>query len=177
MIYILLADGFEEIEALETLDIMRRADLSVQTVGVNDEVVTGSHNIPVVADIMLDDLVAGAMDMLILPGGPGHKLLDDDDRVHALINYCMKYDKYIAAICAAPSILGKRGITKGKKVTCFPEYEQYMTGADVTGEKVVCDGKLITARGAGAASDFGFKIVELMRGKKIADDLKSAMQY
>lgn len=177
MIYILLVDGFEEIEALETLDIMRRAELSVQTVGVNDKVVTGAHDIPVTADIMLDDLVAGAMDMLILPGGPGHTVLDDDDRVHALINYCMQYDKYIAAICAAPSILGKRGIAKGKKVTCFPGYEQYMNGADVTDEKVVCDGKLITAKGAGAASDFGFKIVEIMRGKAVADKVKAAMQY
>lgn len=177
MIYVLLVDGFEEVEAIEPIDIMRRAGLQVQTVGVNSKIVTGAHGIPVTADIEFDSLVCGAMDMLILPGGPGHTSLDSDDRVHTVINYCIQYDKYIAAICAAPSILGKRGIAKGKKVTCFPGYEQYMTGAEVTGAKVEHDGKLITAKGAGAASEFGFEIVRTLLDSQTADKLKSSMQY
>lgn len=176
MIYMLLVDGFEEIEALETLDIMRRAGLDVATVGLNSEVVSGAHNIKVFSDISFDAVDENAMEMLILPGGPGHTALDDE-RVYSLIDNCVENDKYIAAICAAPSIVGKRGIAEGKKVTCFPGFEQYMLGADVTGAKLEHDGKLITAKGAGAAADFGFEIVEVFKGTDAKNTLKAQMQY
>lgn len=177
MIYMLLTDGFEEIEAIETLDILRRAGLNVKTVGVSENIVVAAHGVKIYTDILLDDVDKSDIEMLILPGGPGHENLDNNVKVHELIDYCTKNDIYLCAICAAPSILGKKGLTKGKKVTCFPGYEQFMTDAEVIEEKAVCDGKIITAKGAGAASDFGFLIVEKLLGKNVADKVKSAMQY
>lgn len=177
MIYMLLTDGFEETETIETLDIIRRAGLEIQLVGLDGVSAVGAHGVRVGADIGFDGIIKENTDMLILPGGPGHENLDSDERVHKLIDFCLENDKYLAAICAAPSILGKRGITKGKRVTCFPGYEKYMTDAVLTGEKSVCDGKIITAKGAGAASDFGFMIVERLADKKLADKIKAAMQY
>ena len=177
MIYVLLADGFEEIEAIEPIDIMRRAKMAVATVGVNDKCIKGAHGIVVEADILIEDVNKEDMEMLVLPGGAGHNVLDADDRVHELIDYALDNVLYISAICASPSILGKRGLLKGKKATCFPGFEQHLDGAEVVCDKVVCDGKIITARGAGAAGDFGFKIVEELRGKELSDELKKVMQY
>ena len=177
MIYVLLADGFEEIEAIEPIDIMRRAKMAVATVGVNDKRVKGAHGIMVEADILIEDVNKEDMEMLVLPGGAGHSVLDADDRVHEMIDYALDNDIYISAICASPSILGKRGLLKGKKATCFPGFEQHLEGAEVVCDKAVCDGKIITARGAGAAGDFGFKIVEELRGKELSDELKKVMQY
>lgn len=177
MIYMLLTDGFEEIEAIETLDIMRRAGLCVKTVGIGADTAVAAHGVKVHTDILIDDVDKSDMEMLILPGGPGHENLDNSSAVHELIDYCAENDIYLCAICAAPSILGKKGLAKGKRVTCFPGYEQYMTGAEVVGDKAVCDGKIITAKGAGAAADFGFLIVEKLLGKAVADKVKSAMQY
>lgn len=177
MIYMLLADGFEEIEALEPLDIMRRAGICVTTVGIADKKVVGAHNITVCADAVMADVDADSMDMLILPGGAGHELLDASNEVHFLINTAHVKGAYIAAICAAPSILGKKGMLDGKKATCFPGYEKYLYGAELSNEKVAVDGKFITARGAGAAAEFGFKLVELIKDKETADKLRGAMQY
>ncbi len=177
MVYMLLADGFEEIEALEPLDIMRRAGIDVATVGIADKKVVGAHNITVFADREMSDVDAKSMDMLILPGGVGHELLDASNEVHYLINKAHVDGAYIAAICAAPSILGKKGMLDGKNATCFPGYEKYLYGAKLSNEKVATDGKFITAKGAGAAADFGFKLVELLKDKETADKLRGAMQY
>ncbi|MDO4618102.1 MAG: DJ-1/PfpI family protein [Clostridia bacterium] len=176
MIYMLLADGFEEIEALEPLDILRRAEIEVKTAGLS-EIVEGAHGIKVIPDISIDAVNTNDMELLFLPGGSGHTNLDNSKDVHSLIDTALSNDKYIASICAAPSILGKRGILNGKKATCFPGFEKFLEGALVTGEKIVVDGKLITAKGAGAAADLGFKIVEILKDKKTADKLKEVMQY
>lgn len=177
MIYVLLVDGFEEIEALEPVDIMRRAGLEVKTVGVNDKIVCGSHNIKVEADIMIDEVAVDKMELLMLPGGPGHEIMDASNDAHALINTAHAKGVYISAICAAPSIIGKKGLLDGKKATCFPGFEKYLYGAEVTGEKVAHDGQFITGKGAGAAADFGFKMVEILISKEKADELRGVMQY
>ena len=177
MIYVLLADGFEDIEALEPVDILRRAEIPVATVGVNSKTVTASHKTSVNADICFDEICREDMTMLVLPGGPGHTLLDESEKVHELINYAAKNNIYIAAICAAPSIIGKAGLLNGKKYTCFPGYEDMITGGIRQTDKAVLDGKFLTARGAGAASDFGFKMVEIFKGKAAADKIRSQMQF
>ena len=115
MIYVLLANGFEEVEAIEPIDIMRRAGLEVQTVGIADRKVRGSHGIEVYADIDMTGVDADKMDLLMLPGGVGHELLDASNEVHYLINKAVADGKYVAAICAAPSIIGKKGFLRGKK--------------------------------------------------------------
>lgn len=177
MVYVILADGFEEIEAIEPIDIMRRAGIDVVTASLGDRVVTGSHNIPVTADITINEINPESMDLLMLPGGAGHELLDASNEVHGLINYAVTNNIYISAICAAPSILGKKMILEGKNATCFPGFEKHLYGAEITTAKAVVDGKIITARGAGAASDFGFAMVELLKGKETADELRKTMQY
>lgn len=177
MIYVLLAKGFEETEAIEPIDIMKRAGMAVVTVSLGDIYVTGAHGITVKADLPIDEVVKADMEMLMLPGGEGHTLLDNDPRVHELIDYAYRNDLYISAICASPSIIGKKGILDGKKATCFPGFEKYLTGAKISTDKAVADGKIITGKGAGAAGEFGLKIVEILRGKEIAEHLREAMQY
>ena len=178
MVYVFLADDFEEIEAIEPVDIMRRAGIEVKTVSVmNGLSVRGAHGITVEADMMLSDADPAIFDMIVLPGGMGHLHLDASNGVHALINEALIRGKYIAAICAAPSILGKKQLLSGKRATCFPGFEKYCYGADLTGEKCVVDGKIITGRGPGAAADFGFAIVAELKGAAPAAALKSDMQY
>ena len=177
MIYVLMADGFEETEAIEPIDIMLRAGLNVTTVGVNDIMVKGAHNITVKTDIEIADVNEDDMELLMLPGGAGYEVLDSDERVHKLIDYAYKNNIYISAICAAPSIIGKKGLLNGKKATCFPGFEEFLKGAIVVSDKVVTDGKIITAKGAGAASDFGFEMVSLLKDKELAEELKGKMQY
>lgn len=177
MVYVMLADGFEEVEAIEPIDILRRGGVEVQTAGVSGKTVTGAHGIPVTADIEISEIEAEKMELLMLPGGAGHELLDASNAVHGLINYAVTNGIYISAICAAPSILGKKMILEGKNATCFPGYEKYLYGANVTGEKAVADGKIITGKGAGAAADFGFAMLEALKGKETADKIKEIMQY
>lgn len=177
MVYVMLADGFEEVEAIEPIDILKRGGVEVTTVGVTGKVVTGAHGIPVTADIEIGEVDEENMELLMLPGGGGHEILDASNRVHALISYAIANGIYISAICAAPSILGKKMILEGKKATCFPGYEKYLYGAEITGAKAVVDGKIITGKGAGAASDFGFTMLSLLKDKETADKIKEIMQY
>ena len=178
MVYVLLADDFEEIEAIEPVDIMRRAGIDVRTVSIMPtKGVKGAHGINILADLSLEDVNKDDMELLMLPGGAGHELLDASNGTHELINTAVIKDKYIAAICAAPSILGKKQILMDRNATCYPGYEKYCYGANMTGEKVAVDGKIITGRGPGAAAEFGFKIVEILKGADAADKLKDAMQY
>ncbi|MBO5059296.1 MAG: DJ-1/PfpI family protein [Clostridia bacterium] len=177
MIYVLLADGFEDIEALEPVDILRRAEIEVKTVGIAGKSVTSAHDITVSADITIDEVLKEDMTMLVLPGGSGHVNLDASSEVHALISYAAENEIYIAAICASPSIIGKLGLLEGRKYTCFPGFEQFAAGGIFSEEKAVLDGKFLTAKGAGAASDFGFKMVEIFKGKDLSESLKKQMQY
>ena len=178
MVYVVLADGFEEIEAIEPVDILRRGGIDVKTASImNTKQVTGAHRITVEADIMLSDIDTDSMQMLILPGGEGHILLDASNEVHALINYALSNNIYIAAICAAPSILGKRQILDKKEATCYPGFEKYCYGAQMTGKKAVIDGYIITGRGPGAASDFGFLTLSVLKDNQTVLKLKDSMQY
>ena len=175
MVYVFLADGFEEIEALAPVDILRRASVDVKTVSINDSLeVKGSHGIKVLADILLKDVKDGA-DMLILPGGmPGTLNLQKNA---VLCDMLKKADCYIAAICAAPSVFGELGLLKGKKATCYPGFEDKLEGAEATGLPVVVDGKVITSKGAGTAHLFGFTLLSLLKSSEEAENLKKTMMY
>ena len=178
MIYMFLAEGFEEVEALAPLDLIRRAGLPIKTVGVGSKVVVGAHGIPVTADMTASELSDSDADMVILPGGmPGTKNLDASETVHKVISDAVKKGAYLCAICAAPMILGKLGLLVGKRATCYPGFEEYLSGAIVTSERVVVDGKVITAKGMGTAVEFGLAIVSVLKDKKTADDLAAAVMF
>ena len=177
MVYVLLVEGFEEIEAIEPIDILRRGGVEVKTVGVNDKVVCGSHGIKVEADTDIAGVVREDMELLMLPGGPGHGNIEKSEEAVELIKYAYEKDILLTAICASPSILGKMGLLKGKKATCFPGFEEFLEGAELSGEKAVRDGNIITGKGAGAAADFGFLMLEALKGKAVADNIKDVMQY
>ncbi len=176
MIYLFLAEGFEEIEALCPLDLLRRAGLDVTTVGVTGKTVTGAHGIPVTADITETEFDPTDLSMVVLPGGmPGTKHLDASLIVHRAIDFALANQKPLAAICAAPMILGKRGILEGKEATCFPGFEEYLRGATLSGRSVVRDGDIITAKGMGVALPFGLALVEYFAGKEAAETLRTAV--
>lgn len=173
---VLLANGFEEIEALGVVDILRRADLEVDTVSVNDSVeVVSSRGIKVNADKCFEDMEG--YDMLIAPGGAGAWILRDDPRVTDLFKKYYEEDKYVAAICAAPMVLGKAGIVKGKNVTSYPgeEIESYLKEGNYLEDAVVVDGKMITSRGPATAMAFAYKLVDILG--KDAESLKEGMLY
>lgn len=177
MIYLFLANGFEEVEALGTLDVLRRAELEVKTVGVGSKTITGSHHVTVTADMEQSEVLTDNMEMVILPGGmPGTLNLENSPIVTACIRYCAENGLPIAAICAAPSILGHMGLLKGKKALCFPGFEQELEGAELA-EGLVCrDGLLITGKGSGAALEFGFEIVRMLVDDETAQRLRMSMQ-
>lgn len=173
MIYVFLAEGFEEVEALATVDVLRRAGLDVRTVGVSGSTVSGSHAIPVVCDVMIDDIQpGGSVDAVVLPGGmPGTLNLENNDKVNSFIDYAYAEGKYVCAICAAPSILGKKGMLNGKEAICFPGFEEYLYGAKLSDKSVCVDGRIITAKACGVALKFGKVIAEQFIGTEKADAL------
>ena len=161
MLYLFLAEGFEETEAIAPLDIIRRAELPVKMVGVTGEVVTGAHGIAVKADILIDQVKMEECSGMILPGGmPGTLNLQKNETVIASLRHCAETKKLIAAICAAPMVPGAMGLLEGKHATCFPGFEDQLEGAILTEKSVVCDGNYITAKGAGVALEFGAAIVD-----------------
>jgi len=183
MVYVLLANGFEEIEALTPVDLLRRAGAEVALVGVGSETVTGSHGIPVKTDMsaeaVLEKLSAGEkIEMLVLPGGmPGAKNLDESPVVDAILKCAVKADAYTAAICAAPMIFGKRGMLQGKKAVCYPGFEEYLRGAAVQDCGCVRDGKIITGQAMGAAVEFSLALVGALKGEGAAEELRTAILY
>jgi 4-methyl-5(b-hydroxyethyl)-thiazole monophosphate biosynthesis len=178
MIYLFLAEGFEECEALAPLDILRRANIEIKTVGIGSNTIVGSHGISVNCDTVNKDLTFDNLKGIILPGGmPGALNLENSQTVQDTIDYCVNNNLLISAICAAPQILGHKGILKGKNATCFPGFEEELKGAYLKDEKVVCDGNIITACGAGAAFEFGFKILEYFTDKDTANNLKNTMRF
>ncbi|MDR0987558.1 MAG: DJ-1/PfpI family protein [Ruminococcus sp.] len=178
MVYVFLADGFEEIEAICPTDILRRANVLVQTVGVPGKTVTGSHGIPVTADLSISEIkLDDALEMIVLPGGmPGTDNLQKDPGVNNALDFAAQNDIYIAAICAAPKILGAKGLLNGKKATCFPGYEEELKGAEIVDKSVVTNGKIITAKGAGAALLFGFELTKALKGQETAEKIARVMQ-
>ncbi len=178
MVYCFLADGFEEIEALATVDILRRAGIEVKTVGINEDVVTGSHNISVTADIREKDVILdSAVEAVILPGGmPGTLNLQKSECVNAAVDYAVKNNILVCAICAAPLILGNKGILNSKNATCYPGFENELKGAFVTSESVVKDGNIITGKGAGVAIDFALSIVSAIKDSGLAKEINASIQ-
>lgn len=177
MVYVFLADGFEESEAIVPWDILKRGGLDVKTVGVTGEYVTGSHNLTVKTDIALDDVSEEKGDMFILPGGmPGTVNLDENDKVREIVSNAYNKGKIIGAICAAPMVLGKMGILKGKKATCFPGFEEYLDGAEVVRDHAVRSGNVVTSSGAGGAFHFGFTLLATVDEEK-AIEVRKSMQY
>ncbi len=178
MIYVFLADGFEETEAIAPIDIIRRAEKDVITVGIGSDTVRSSHGITMLADItdmqvQLDE----RLEMIVLPGGmPGTLNLEKSPVVQAAIDFCVDKNIPIAAICAAPSILGKKGLLKGKKAICFPGFEGFLEGAEISTESVVTDGNITTGVGPGAAIDFGLRLVEILVNDKKAAKVAAGMQ-
>lgn len=177
MFYLFLAEGFEETEALAALDVMRRARLSVQTVGVTGVYVTSSHGVTVKPDIDISDITCEDLEGVVLPGGmPGTTNLEKSDAVLDCVRYCYENGKITAAICAAPSILGHLGMLDGRRATCFPGFESHLTGAVYTAAHTETDGNVVTGKGAGCAIEFGHAIVSLALGKAAADKVIEDMQ-
>ncbi len=172
-----LAPGFEEIEAITIIDVLRRANLEVETISMTSErKVTGSHDIPVVADKLFSEADYAEYDVLILPGGmPGAKNLDAHDELKKQIIDFNKNNKVLAAICAAPMVYGHLGVLQGRKAACYPGFEKELVGAIISEEPAVVDGNIVTGRGVGAALKFSLKLVELLVGKKESDSLAKAM--
>ena len=178
MIYMFLADGFEEIEALCPLDILRRAGLEVTTVGVGGkDMIRGAHGITVHADIPDIMYRDSSPEMVILPGGmPGSSNLDESRIVDSALRAASRHGSFIAAICAAPMVLGKRGYLQGRRAVCFPGFEEFLTGAHIESEKtVVRDGSIITAKGMGAAFDFGRELVRCFKDDGTAEKIKTSV--
>ncbi len=179
MVYVFLADGFEEIEALAPVDFLRRAGITVKTASLKGKSAVGAHNIEVTADINIDDVSLDEdVDAVILPGGmPGSQNLFDDKRVHRAIDFAVDNNKLVCAICAAPFILGRKGLLKGKNATCFPGFQEELLGATVINQGVVKDGNIITAQGAGVAWEFGEKIASVLVGSEISQKILLGLQW
>ncbi len=174
---VFFATGFEEIEAITIVDVLRRAAVDVSMVSVTDRrMVAGSHDITVLADKVFIEVDFSKVDMIVLPGGmPGAASLNDHEKLKQQLVKFNVANKPIGAICAAPMILGGLDLLKGKQAVCYPGFEKFLVGADVLDQKVVASGNIITARGPGTAIDFGLKIVEHLLGSELAEQLRKAM--
>ncbi|MCL0047886.1 DJ-1/PfpI family protein [Dehalococcoidia bacterium] len=161
-----LVEGFEEIEFSTIVDILRRAELEVITAGLKEGVIDGSHGVKVIPDTLIDRVSAGDFDVIVLPGGyPGFVNLGKDERVLELVREMHGKNKYVAAICGAPSVLSKAGILEGRKATIHPGVKDMLSGAQHVDERVVVDGRIITSQGPGTAMEFSMKLVEVLVGK------------
>lgn len=178
-IYMFLADGFETVEALAPVDVMRRAGLQVVTVSImGRKEVLSAQDVNVVADVLFDDCDFIDADAVVLPGGSvGTENMSACEPLRAVVDRMNNEGKLIAAICAAPMVFGRMGILKGRKATCYPGCEGDLTGAEYTAATVQNDGNIITACGPGVSFDFGFAIVEYFCGVSMVETLRSQMQF
>ena len=176
---VFLADGFEEIEGLTVVDLLRRAGVKVTTVSITGKLtIHGAHGIDVLADKLFDEVDYGSQDMAVLPGGmPGTLHLGEHKGVKKVLEEYYQDKKYIAAICAAPSVLGKYGMLKGRKATSYPGFEDALEGATYVHEEVAVDGFLITSRGMGTAIPFSLALVEQLVDAKKAEELGKSIIY
>lgn len=179
MIYVHLADGFEEIEAMTVVDLLRRAELETQTVSITgSKRVMGTHGVAVEADILFEEADYEACEMIVLPGGmPGAEHLDNHQGLTAHIRCFAENDQYLAAICAAPMVFGHLGILRGKKATIYPGMEQHLEGAQHQDVPVAVDGKIITSKGPATAMAFAIRLVEILKGKAAADSLEKDLLW
>ena len=175
-VIVFLAKGFEEIEAISIIDVLRRAEVSVTTVSISKEKeVKGAHNVPVVADKLFDDVDFASYDMIVLPGGmPGAKNLQEHEGVKKQVEVFEK-DKHVGAICAAPMVLGGMGLLKGRRATCYPGFEAELIGATITNEEVTVDGNIITGKGPAFAMKFALQLVETLAGKATRNEVSNGL--
>ncbi len=179
MIYIFLAEGFEEVEALAPLDVLRRAGVDVQLVSITQSTaVRGAHGVQMECDAIIADIAEQEADALVLPGGlPGSTNLDECALLGRMLVNQFKAGRMIAAICAAPMVLGHLGLLKGVKATCYPGFETHLEGAQYTAALVQRDGQFITGKGPGAAFEFGYAILEAMGHPETSAQLREGMMY
>lgn len=177
--YIFFAEGFEEIEALTVVDLLRRANIEITMVSITgNELVTGSHQISTLTEILFEDTDYEDADLLILPGGmPGTNHLMKHEGLDRLLKEFHKKGKSLAAICAAPKILGMKGILEGKSATCYPGHEDSLLGADYRNVEVVSDGNIVTSKGLGTAIDFSLEIIKRLIGENEARKIAETIQY
>lgn len=178
MIYAFLANGLEEVECLAVVDILRRAKEEVKLVSITGAYeVTGSHQITIRADALIEEVAFEEADLLFLPGGmPGTIHLGECELLCSWLQKFAAEGKRLAAICAAPSVLGQLGLLKGKKATCYPGFEEQLTGADVRSDGVVTDGLVTTAKGLGVALALGLELVKLLQGAETSDAIRASIQ-
>ena len=179
MVYVHLATGFEEVEALTVIDLLRRAGIEVKSVSITgDKRVMGTHNIPVEADILFEDADYDACEMIVLPGGlPGADYLGEHEGLCGHIRSFAENGKYLAAICAAPQVFGAQGVLKGKMATIYPSMESCLIGAEPQDEIVVVDGKIITSMGPATAMPFALKLIEVLKGKAASDKVAGGLLW
>lgn len=178
-VYIFLANGFEEIEGLTVVDLLRRAGIEIQMVSImGTKDIISSHKIKIEADELFEKVDYQDADMLVLPGGmPGTNYLSAHKGLVTILKQFNQEGKNLAAICAAPSVLGENDILKGKKATCYPGYEEKLNGAIVTGSNVEMDSNIITSKGMGTSIDFALAIITKLKDKETADNIAAAIQY
>jgi 4-methyl-5(b-hydroxyethyl)-thiazole monophosphate biosynthesis len=173
---VILADGFEEVEAMAIIDVLRRAEIDTVVAGLHGGHVTSAREVKIIPDTVIDTVKAEDFDMIVLPGGqPGSDNLNADPRVKELIISFSRKGKLIGAICAAPIVLASAGVLQGKRATSYPSYKDRLGGAVYEERSVVTDGTVLTSRGAGTALSFGLAIVERLVGKERAQKIKEAM--
>lgn len=179
MVYVHLAEGFEEIEAVTIVDLLRRVGAEVKTVSVSGKKqVMGTHGVPVEADLLYEEANYEECEMIVLPGGmPGAENLGKHEGLTAHIRCFAEHGKYLAAICAAPMVLGDLGILEGKKAVIYPGMEDCLKGAQAEQAKVIADGTIITAKGPAAAMPFAIKLAEILKGKDAAQQLASDLLW
>ncbi|MDF2537907.1 MAG: hypothetical protein K0S76_928 [Herbinix sp.] len=179
MVYIFLADGFEEIEGLTVVDLLRRAKIDIRMVSITgNKLVTGSHQITVLADDLFENMDFSDAEMLVLPGGmPGTTNLSMHEGLDGLLREFHSKGKALAAICAAPSILGTKGLLTGKHAVCYPGYEEKLLGATIYNTSVVVDGNVTTSKGMGTSIDFSLSIIQSIAGEAEAKKIAAAIQY
>ena len=176
MVYIVLGKGFEEAEAVIPCDLLRRAGVDAKFVGIGSLSVAGGHGITVQADCVAEETDLTQADMIVLPGGLGGVAsILSSEKVLSAVKYLYNHGKYVAAICAAPTIFAGIGLTEGKKATCYPGMENEMGNAIMCDEDAVCDGNIITGRAAGTAFAFGLKLVEVLCGKAISEKIATGV--
>ncbi|MDP4203983.1 MAG: DJ-1/PfpI family protein [Bacteroidota bacterium] len=175
--FIFLANGFEEIEAVATIDVLRRGNVPATIVSITKDLkVTGAHNINIVADALFEDVAFDGSELLILPGGmPGAQNLQNHEALGKLLQSHFEKNKLVAAICAAPKVLGHLNILTGKSATCYPGFENELTGAVLSNNGTAKDGNVVTAKGPAFAIEFGLQLVEILQGIEVADKIAQGM--
>ncbi len=177
MVYIFHVDGYEDTELIAPLDMLSRAGIPVTKVGVTGKTITSKMGLTFQADILPEQLNLSDCEMIFLPGGPGTKNYFDKPVIDNAISYCMEHGIYIAAICAAPSVLAAKHVLDGKKAVCHFSVRDKMEGAQLQNDLVCVDGTIITACGAAASIELGLKMVELLRGEEAADAVRRGIEY